>query len=265
MFDVYDLCVKFIEENRQLPYCKTDDMGNSLLLKYCSWCILKNVPNDCFNTSIENFFKETIEGKGDALTKILSDKNSENKKIQIEFLYSKIDYINEFKKYDINTPVDEQKRKKQLELITQPLILNRIINVSIAKTTPIKYHISSTDKNIRMFYFKNFGVFISVGIDFDLAIDEKHTFKEYIEVFKALSDESRLKIVMELSKKSLTPVQLSDKVNITLSTINHHIKKLCECRIVSMKLGDKIQKGIQYNLNTEYFINFLKEVINEIS
>jgi len=60
----------------------------------------------------------------------------------------------------------------------------------------------------------------------------KYTYPEYIQIFKALADETRLKIIELLSDGEMCACQLLKNFNITQPTLSYHMKLLCNCGIV---------------------------------
>lgn len=266
MFDRYDLINMYIREHKELKFCTQSECKDSVLQNYTVWCDIKKITDEEFNYSKEKYFKETIEGKGDAVDRILSSNNFGNKKAQIEFLYSNIDFMDECKKIHKEVFYDniEQKRSKQLELLKTKGIIENILHINFNDDMKKYYHISLVDNSLRMFYFKDLGIFFSVGIDYKLDSKIDINISEINQIFKCLADETRLKIVKHLNKKNLTPVELSKITGVTLSTINHHIKKLCGCNIVNIVLSDKLQKNIKFSLNKQYIINILEVIDNEI-
>lgn len=90
--------------------------------------------------------------------------------------------------------------------------------------------------------------------------------EELILLFKALSDQNRLKIVNILSKDEICACKILEKLNITQATLSHHMKILCECGLVN---GRKKGIWMHYYLNREkfdklfMFINEKKQYIIE--
>lgn len=60
----------------------------------------------------------------------------------------------------------------------------------------------------------------------------KYSYAEYVSLFKALSDQTRLRIVDLLSGGELCACQLLDNFKITQPTLSYHMKILCECGLV---------------------------------
>lgn len=81
---------------------------------------------------------------------------------------------------------------------------------------------------------------------------------EYSIMFKALSDETRLKIIELLSKEGeLCACRILENFNITQPTLSYHMKLLTESGIV---IGKKRGPWIYYNLEKEN-IKRLKEYL----
>lgn len=150
--------------------------------------------------------------------------------------------------------------------IKNPSILTHLIGVSLTPGVYLHTHVSVVNrKGIQMFYYKDLGVFISVGIDVDIDNYDKYRSMDFLKIFKALGDESRLNMVKALNKENLTTGQLAEKVNLTLSTVNHHLKQLSECGLVGLVLESKEGKGALYCLNREVIKEIMEVIENEIS
>ena len=65
-------------------------------------------------------------------------------------------------------------------------------------------------------------------------------------IFKALSDTNRLIIVDMLFKGEMCACQILDELNISQSTLSHHMKSLCDAGIVN---GRKEGKWMYYSIN----------------
>ena len=71
-----------------------------------------------------------------------------------------------------------------------------------------------------------------------------------IEVFKALSDENRLRILHLLSHKELCVCELEVLLNLTQSNVSRHLNKLKQAELISLT---KSGQWAHYQLNREYF------------
>ena len=76
----------------------------------------------------------------------------------------------------------------------------------------------------------------------------KEKYKEYAQMFKALSDPNRLMIADMLSCGELCACVILEKFRITQPTLSHHMKTLCECGLV---IGRKEGKWVYYSLDRQ--------------
>ena len=63
----------------------------------------------------------------------------------------------------------------------------------------------------------------------------KDNYAEYVSLFKAISDQTRLKIVDILSGGEMCACQLLDNFTITQPTLSYHMRILCESGLVQGK------------------------------
>lgn len=75
---------------------------------------------------------------------------------------------------------------------------------------------------------------------------DKH--KEYVSVFKALGDETRLKIIEMLSCGELCACDILESFQITQPTLSYHMKILTDCGLVTAR---KEGSWIHYVNNAE--------------
>jgi ArsR family transcriptional regulator len=86
-------------------------------------------------------------------------------------------------------------------------------------------------------------------------------YKEYAQLFKALSDPNRLMIVDMLSCGELCACVILSKFNITQPTLSHHMKTLCDCGLVKSR---KDGKWMHYSLNNNT-VQELRDFIEKVS
>ena len=72
--------------------------------------------------------------------------------------------------------------------------------------------------------------------------------KNMVLVFKALSDENRIRILKLLHNGEMCACKLLDALNISQPTLSHHMKILCDAGIVS---GRKEGKWMHYSICCE--------------
>ena len=75
-------------------------------------------------------------------------------------------------------------------------------------------------------------------------INEKKT----AELFKALCDENRIKILLMLRSGEKCACRLNEEINVTQPTMSHHMKVLCDSGIV---VGRKEGKWMHYSISPE--------------
>lgn len=71
---------------------------------------------------------------------------------------------------------------------------------------------------------------------------------ELAMIFKSLGDENRLRIMNILSDGEKCACRLLEELNISQSTLSHHMKILCDSGLVSHR---KVGKWMYYSINEE--------------
>lgn len=87
--------------------------------------------------------------------------------------------------------------------------------------------------------------------------------EDLVKVFKALSDETRLKILLIISKRTICQKGISKHLGISESAVSQHIKVLKESGIVT---GIKQGYSVIYVINDDCFkeVKFFLKMINDI-
>ena len=73
-------------------------------------------------------------------------------------------------------------------------------------------------------------------------------YREDARKIKALADENRLAIMMSLQQKEKCACYLLEELNISQSTLSHHMKLLCDSGLVDYR---KEGKWMHYSLSEE--------------
>jgi len=89
----------------------------------------------------------------------------------------------------------------------------------------------------------------------------RYDYAGYVPVFKALADETRLKIVDMLSCGEMCACDILDFFNITQPTLSYHMKILTDCEIVKAR---KDGAWMKYSLNLHKF-QVLEKFVKDIS
>jgi predicted transcriptional regulator len=66
-------------------------------------------------------------------------------------------------------------------------------------------------------------------------MDEKRNVEELLAFFKALSDANRLRIVALLSREALSVEQLAEMLDLSSSTVSHHLARLSRIGLVAAR------------------------------
>lgn len=75
-----------------------------------------------------------------------------------------------------------------------------------------------------------------------------YSFGEFALLFKALSDETRLRIISQLSEQEKCACEILDSLSITQPTLSYHMKMLTESGLVK---GRKDGSWMRYTVNGE--------------
>lgn len=80
---------------------------------------------------------------------------------------------------------------------------------------------------------------------------------DYVKIFKALSDEMRLKILQEIAKhEEICVCKLMEQFAIAQSKLSYHLKLLLEASLINVKSKGKWNF---YSINMETLQNILSE------
>lgn len=75
------------------------------------------------------------------------------------------------------------------------------------------------------------------------------------DIFKALADPTRRKILTLLKEKDMNAGEIADAFNISKPSISHHLSLLKQANLV---LSEKQGQNINYSLNTTIFQDILQ-------
>ena len=88
----------------------------------------------------------------------------------------------------------------------------------------------------------------------------ENSYRNYISIFKALSDETRLKIVEMLSKGELCACKILCHFDITQPTLSYHMKILCDSGLLTSR---REGPWVHYALSPKTF-QLVENFVNEI-
>ncbi|GAA0716455.1 hypothetical protein GCM10008905_00920 [Clostridium malenominatum] len=81
-----------------------------------------------------------------------------------------------------------------------------------------------------------------------------------VQIFKALGDENRLKILIILSRKKICAKGIAKHLNISEAAVSQHLKILREVGIVS---GEKVGYHVHYKVQESVFVEVI-DFINKV-
>ena len=82
-------------------------------------------------------------------------------------------------------------------------------------------------------------------------------YNDFVQIFKGLADETRLKIIDMLSSGELCACKILKEFDITQPTLSYHMKILTDCGLVNARREGAWMK---YTINNENFKK-LKEIL----
>lgn len=85
--------------------------------------------------------------------------------------------------------------------------------------------------------------------------------KEYAKLFRALSDETRVRVVEMLTTEKRCACQILDRLEISQPTLSHHMRILSDAGLV---MAEKRGKWVHYAINDAVFADLKQFVIERI-
>jgi DNA-binding transcriptional ArsR family regulator len=260
MFELYEISLVQAEQHPLM----TSPQLKELFLGFSSWAAVNRLPDEALMDSREDYLLAFYPGNGDAISRVLALDDEVAKEAAIRFLCLPSAFWIERRAIALPQPVDSQKAAAMKAALQSPALISRLIGISLSDS-PLHLHISaSAPKDIRMHFLSDTGVFLSVGEDINLNAYAAWKEGDLLQIFKALADQSRLEMVRALIKEPLSATQLAEKVSLTLSTINHHITRLVEARLVNLALSSKPGKGALFEANKPVIAEVIQMISREV-
>lgn len=245
MFDTYEKCLVLLGDP-SIPLSKA--LGE-MMLTYCAWASLTAVSQSELINAKETFIKQTYPGDGDGVDCALAIEDESIKEAALRFLLLEDGIWDKLGNVQLDQHPDKDKEARIKQGAMDPMVLSRLIGIEVQDASMTIHVSAAAPKLIKMHYFTELGVFLSIGADVHLDKDASYTKESFQCVFNALADASRLEIVRILLQESLTTSQIAQRVGVTQSTVNHHLKQLIEVGVVNLALTSKIGKGAVYKCN----------------
>lgn len=86
-------------------------------------------------------------------------------------------------------------------------------------------------------------------------LQEEKQIQKLSKIFKAIGDQNRLKIIYVLSKSPLCVYHIADLLNMTQSSISHHLKVLRDLDLVKFERQGKL---VVYSLDDFHVLELLQ-------
>ncbi|MCK4923886.1 MAG: helix-turn-helix transcriptional regulator [Spirochaetes bacterium] len=86
------------------------------------------------------------------------------------------------------------------------------------------------------------------------------TLVDYLNIFKALSDENRLRILLMLRRRSLCVCEMHEVLNIALSTLSAHLKLMKNTGLI---VDEKDGRWVIYSLSQNTYLHELLETLEK--
>ncbi len=88
------------------------------------------------------------------------------------------------------------------------------------------------------------------------SLEEEKGLDFLIQIFKALGDSSRLKIMYVLSESPLCVCDIAEVLGMTQSLVSHHLKKLRSLKLVKFQ---RQGKQVIYSLDDDHVLDLMKQ------
>ncbi len=93
------------------------------------------------------------------------------------------------------------------------------------------------------------------------AMEDEEIYKELSKIFKAMSDPTRLKIIHLLSEASLCVCDIANILNMSQSSISHHLRTLRNLRLVKYKREGKL---VIYSLDDDHVLGLFRQGLEHV-
>jgi len=94
-----------------------------------------------------------------------------------------------------------------------------------------------------------------------LNVLEEQTAAEVAELFRSLSDASRVRIISVLTEGELNVGALADAVGISESAVSHHLRGLRQMRMVR---GRRMGRQVFYSLDDDHIVDLFKRGLDHV-
>jgi transcriptional regulator, ArsR family len=94
----------------------------------------------------------------------------------------------------------------------------------------------------------------------DLELEEETLF-EVTQIFKALSDPTRVRILHLLSQREYSVSEIANTLNMKQSTVSHQLRMLKSLRLVKFR---RDKTTLYYSQDDDHVMNLLKQTVDHV-
>lgn len=87
---------------------------------------------------------------------------------------------------------------------------------------------------------------------------DEHTLFLTTQIFKALSDQTRVRILILLSQKECSVNEIANRLSLSQSTVSHQLRYLKQLRLVKFR---REGTAVYYSPDDEHVLSILKQTI----
>ena len=238
------------------------NFGQSLMKQYVMWIWLNELEFDLTFENRSEFLKQNlIESSKDIVLSLLgTDMPKEEQAILISFFYlndqeTKLIYeLMDNAEKEVKKLYEEVKDNyliqelNLLNLLKDPEYIKNLVNMSFSENIKLIPYISLVDKvQMNLHYEENKGVILALGYEFKLEKVKLYHHTDTLIKFKALGDQTRLKIVELILDKYMSASELALLLDLTIPTIAHHLKVLASAGIITSFI-EKGESKVSYKI-----------------
>lgn len=128
------------------------------------------------------------------------------------------------------------------------------INIDLPDNTEFYFSIFNFNQMSIMDYYENRVIsYVGIYLEDLIELSEKNKFNDaqILSDLKAISDPTRLKIIGLLANKKMYPQEIAEALDLTPSTISHHVQILLNSMLISITIDTINSRKVYYETNKE--------------
>lgn len=167
----------------------------------------------------------------------------------------------------IETFLKEQTARHRAILAEHPdRFLDEIVRVSFqdmeGKDTEYRYYVGCLNIGRQTYQKEGNRVFCHYNYRDSGNFDPSRLYSKALELFKTLSDETRLKMLRMMGGKSWYSSEMAESLGLNKATVSYHMKSFTRFGIADVRLGEN--KRIYFSLNKKKLKDFLDRFVEDL-